>query len=244
MQARSIKLPAGTCNFANRRRATSTGGSPLGESRPVTMPKVGLEPTRPEGHWILSPARLPVPPLRRSTRIVCRDARVRLPIDGRASPPRARAPPACRSGGALWREYGWRAEPDAARLVREHEALCELLAATVPRSSSPNRSTTILTPSTRSTRDRHRARRVLLRPGRTAGAARWRRPRRLCGLAGVPSRDARGTGDGGGRRLHPPRRRRTLLAGRSYRTNAMRASSRPRLSRGRDGRLRPPSLAR
>src|SRR5438128_1624104 len=32
--------------------------------RPVEMPKVGLEPTRPEGHRILSPARLPVPPLR------------------------------------------------------------------------------------------------------------------------------------------------------------------------------------
>jgi hypothetical protein len=28
------------------------------------MPKVGIEPTRPEGHRILSPARLPVPPLR------------------------------------------------------------------------------------------------------------------------------------------------------------------------------------
>ena len=31
------------------------------------MPKVGLEPTRPFGHRILSPARLPVPPLRRQT---------------------------------------------------------------------------------------------------------------------------------------------------------------------------------
>ncbi len=29
------------------------------------VPEVGLEPTRPEGHWILSPARLPIPPLRR-----------------------------------------------------------------------------------------------------------------------------------------------------------------------------------
>ena len=28
------------------------------------MPKVGIEPTRPEGHRILSPARLPIPPLR------------------------------------------------------------------------------------------------------------------------------------------------------------------------------------
>ena len=35
------------------------------------MPEVGVEPTRPEGHGILSPARLPVPPLRPS-RIVAR----------------------------------------------------------------------------------------------------------------------------------------------------------------------------
>src|SRR6187397_2991109 len=28
------------------------------------VPKVGLEPTRPRGHRILSPARLPIPPLR------------------------------------------------------------------------------------------------------------------------------------------------------------------------------------
>ena len=32
------------------------------------MPEVGVEPTRPEGHGILSPARLPVPPLRRGSR--------------------------------------------------------------------------------------------------------------------------------------------------------------------------------
>lgn len=28
----------------------------------------------------------------------------------------------------FWREYGWRAEPDAVGIAREHEALCELLA--------------------------------------------------------------------------------------------------------------------
>ena len=28
----------------------------------------------------------------------------------------------------FWREYGWRAAPDAAAIAREHEALCELLA--------------------------------------------------------------------------------------------------------------------
>ncbi len=31
------------------------------------MPEVGLEPTRAEAHWILSPARLPISPLRRYT---------------------------------------------------------------------------------------------------------------------------------------------------------------------------------
>src|SRR4051794_35423628 len=30
----------------------------------MPVPKVGVEPTRPEGHRILSPARLPIPPLR------------------------------------------------------------------------------------------------------------------------------------------------------------------------------------
>src|SRR5262245_26621990 len=34
------------------------------------MPEVVVEPTRPEGHGILSPARLPVPPLRRRGAIV------------------------------------------------------------------------------------------------------------------------------------------------------------------------------
>ena len=31
----------------------------------IDLPAEGLEPTRPCGHWILSPARLPVPPRRR-----------------------------------------------------------------------------------------------------------------------------------------------------------------------------------
>src|ERR687891_1394893 len=30
-----------------------------------SLPAEGLEPTRPCGHWILSPARLPIPPRRR-----------------------------------------------------------------------------------------------------------------------------------------------------------------------------------
>ena len=39
--------------YGNRRKSFSSN-----------VPKVGLEPTRPEGHWILNPARLPIPPLR------------------------------------------------------------------------------------------------------------------------------------------------------------------------------------
>ena len=31
---------------------------------PIRIPEAGLEPARPCGHWILSPARLPIPPLR------------------------------------------------------------------------------------------------------------------------------------------------------------------------------------
>ena len=37
-------------------------------------------------------------------------------------PPRA-------AGFATWREYGWRSEPDVARLAQEHEAFCDALAA-------------------------------------------------------------------------------------------------------------------
>jgi hypothetical protein len=42
-------------------QATGEDGIPVN----AQMPKVGVEPTRPFGHRILSPARLPVPPLRR-----------------------------------------------------------------------------------------------------------------------------------------------------------------------------------
>ena len=31
-----------------------------------TIPAAGVEPARPNGHWILSPARLPIPPRRQS----------------------------------------------------------------------------------------------------------------------------------------------------------------------------------
>src|SRR5918994_429696 len=51
--------------------AETPGGASLLERNPLTarvsseVPEVGLEPTLPEGNRILSPARLPIPPLRR-----------------------------------------------------------------------------------------------------------------------------------------------------------------------------------
>ena len=49
-----------------RQAAQQAMAQTLGLRRPdaVKVPKVGIEPTRPCGHGILSPARLPVPPLR------------------------------------------------------------------------------------------------------------------------------------------------------------------------------------
>src|SRR5438128_4986657 len=48
------------------------------------MPKVGIEPTRPFGHRILSPARLPVPPLRLGQGSYRRCVRVSSPEAGLA----------------------------------------------------------------------------------------------------------------------------------------------------------------
>ena len=44
---------------------TSTNGTSLHESALTRseVPEEGLEPSRPKGHWILNPARLPIPPL-------------------------------------------------------------------------------------------------------------------------------------------------------------------------------------
>ena len=63
------------------------------------MPKVGIEPTLPEGNRILSPARLPVPPLRRGRPIVACPGALSGPSD-----------PAGGSSGAggPWRQGGCR----------------------------------------------------------------------------------------------------------------------------------------
>ena len=94
------------------------GRSPGRQSRPPAalsgapacrgMPKVGLEPTRPCGHRILSPARLPVPPLRPAGMVrrgtvsgVC-GRRPALPAGRpRAAPPCAAQKEGAR-GGTMW----------------------------------------------------------------------------------------------------------------------------------------------
>jgi hypothetical protein len=45
--------------FTVRRSALASRGSWI-----LALPTEGVEPTRPYGHWILSPARLPIPPRR------------------------------------------------------------------------------------------------------------------------------------------------------------------------------------
>src|SRR5688572_14794960 len=63
---RAVPLRGGSV-MATRRRCLTPPEAPW----PVPwMPKVGLEPTRPRGQRILSPPRLPVPPLRPATRMV------------------------------------------------------------------------------------------------------------------------------------------------------------------------------
>jgi hypothetical protein len=49
--------------FAGRTQMEITGSN-VERSTSENLPAEGLEPTRPCGHWILSPARLPVPPRR------------------------------------------------------------------------------------------------------------------------------------------------------------------------------------
>ena len=53
------------------------------------VPEVGLEPTRPNGHWILNPARLPIPPLSASRLPATSCAKI---ADPEASDPRKYPP--------------------------------------------------------------------------------------------------------------------------------------------------------
>ena len=64
---RVVPLRGGECNGDAATVSERRHGAPQSTRR---MPKVGLEPTRPRGQRILSPPRLPVPPLRPATGMV------------------------------------------------------------------------------------------------------------------------------------------------------------------------------
>ena len=75
-----------------------------------------------------------------------------------------------------WREYGWRGEPDSARIAEEHEglraALAEAGAEVVVATSATDGNLDASTSTTpRSTAGKGA---ILLRPGRSRGAARSR----------------------------------------------------------------------
>ena len=136
------------------------------------------------------------------------------------------------AAAARWRDYWWRAEPDAAALAREHEALCELLAGAgaevivaEPLDDDPD-AIYAFDPAIAT---EHGV--VLLRPGKAGRRAEVAATETACGAAGVPIAgrlDDPATAEGGDFiRLDAE----TMLAGRSYRTNAdgiepSRASSR------------------
>ena len=50
--------------LANQSRSASKEKPPQLRRGFMTVPRVGLEPTHPEGYWILNPARLPISPPR------------------------------------------------------------------------------------------------------------------------------------------------------------------------------------
>jgi N-dimethylarginine dimethylaminohydrolase len=131
-----------------------------------------------------------------------------------------------------WREYGWRAEPDPVAIAREHEALCELLAAAgaevvlaeAPLADDPD-AIYVFDPAVIADRGA-----VLLRPGK---AERRREPESLAtdlARAGVPIAgrlESPAVAEGGDAiRLDE----RTLLVGLGYRTNEAGAEALARLT--------------
>ena len=85
-----------------RRTKNPGGGNPSSSSFWIVVPKEGIEPSHPRGYRILSPARLPIPPLRRCRSTSPSSART---VNGSLLPaqPRMRrdgVPPRCRRGCA------------------------------------------------------------------------------------------------------------------------------------------------
>jgi dimethylargininase len=122
---------------------------------------------------------------------------------------------------SLWRAYGWRAEPDPARMAEEHEAFCEILAgagievvvAQTPHGADPD-AIYVYDPAIVSERGA-----VLLRPGKEGRRSEVDTMAADLVEAGVPVAarlQAPALAEGGDTLWLD---RRTLLAGRGYRTN-------------------------
>jgi N-dimethylarginine dimethylaminohydrolase len=119
-----------------------------------------------------------------------------------------------------WREYGWRAAPDPAALVREHEALCVLLeeagtevVVAPPVDANPD-AVYVYDPAIVAD-----AGAILLRPGKEARQGELEPMRAAFEAAGVPiaaSLEAPACAEGGDTLWLDER---TLLVGRGYRTN-------------------------
>jgi dimethylargininase len=122
---------------------------------------------------------------------------------------------------ARWREYGWRAEPDAAGIVREHEALRGLLedagaeiVVAEPLDDDPD-AVYVYDPSMISDRGA-----LLMRPGKEGRRREVAATEEDLARAGVPVAarlEAPATAEGGDTLWLDER---TFLAGRGYRTNA------------------------
>jgi dimethylargininase len=126
-----------------------------------------------------------------------------------------------RPGGAgRWADYGWRAAPEAARLSREHEAFCALLAeagaevvVADPVEGNPD-AVYMYDPAIVADRGA-----ILLRPGKEGRLSEIEPMRAALDAAGVPVAAevaAPATAEGGDTLWLDER---TLLVGRSYRTN-------------------------
>lgn len=126
-----------------------------------------------------------------------------------------------REDASLWRAYGWRAEPDPARMAEEHEAFCEILAragievvvAQTPHGADPD-AIYVYDPAIVSERGA-----VLLRPGKEGRRSEVDTMAADLVEAGVPVAarlQAPALAEGGDTLWLD---RRTLLAGRGYRTN-------------------------